>query len=331
MVVALPNSSNDAALNAQLDITRDASIANLRQKSDEVQTQYRDEAAKIADQKERSAEVVQGSLDASRENAALRSEANYKQASKNFQNVQDLAMRHSAANPRDTKLPLDLHRQVVDSTHKFLSAQSDYVSTHPDKASDPAFNIRLAEDGNGGFQLVNGLDPGLAEQEAITRPTQRQDPNEPLVKFIDQPDGTFDAQLITGETFRGFKANENRDAIRKIAESKVNTRRHYENLAQQQQPQQQTQQQAPPQMGNDGNPPDLSDWLAKQTLEGVAKQFGYANSAEFVADQNARYAREQENTALLEQYKNQNTVSEFFMQHPEYPNSDAANAALSRR
>ena len=35
-----------------------------------------------------------------------------------------------------------------------------------------------------------------------------------------------------------------------------------------------------------------------------------------VADQNARYQREQQNNQLLEQYKNQNTVSEFFMQQP---------------
>jgi hypothetical protein len=338
MAIATPSPSNDAALNAQLDITRNASIANLEQKSSEVQQQYREEKARIEDQKQRSAEVVQGTLDAARENAALRSEAEYNQAFKNFQATQDLAMRTSAANPRDTKLPLELHRQVVDSTHKFMAAQADYVSTHPDRASDPNYNIRLAEDGNGGFQLVNGLEPGLAEQVSITRPTQRQDPNEPLVKFIDQPDGTFDAQLITGETFRGFKANENRDAIRKIAESKVNTRRHYENLAQQQQPangqqsQPELQQQAQPQMqpGNDGNPPDLSDWLAQQTLEGVAKRFGYQNSAEFVADQNARYAREQQNNAVLEDYKNRTTVSQFFMEHPDYPQTPQADNALEQ-
>ena len=33
---------------------------------------------------------------------------------------------------------------------------------------------------------------------------------------------------------------------------------------------------------------------------------------------------------VLEQYKNQNTVSEFFMQHPEYPNTDQANNALEQ-
>ena len=47
-----------------------------------------------------------------------------------------------------------------------------------------------------------------------------------------------------------------------------------------------------------------------------------------VADQNARYQREQKNNEVLEQYKNQNTVSQFFMEHPEYPNTDQANAAL---
>jgi hypothetical protein len=236
MAVATPN---DAALNAQLDITRDASIANLRQKSDEVQTQYRDEANKIQDQKQRAAEVVQSGINAALDNAALRSEAEYNQAFKNLQKAEELAMRASAANPRETRLPLELHRQVVESTQKFLSAQSDYVSTHPDKASDPAYNIRLAEDGNGGFQLVNGLDPGLSEQVTITSPNQRQ-PNEPLVTFIDNPDGRFDAKLVTGETFRGFKADENRAAIRTLAESKVNTRRHYENLMQQQTGQQPT-------------------------------------------------------------------------------------------
>ena len=343
MVVALPNSSNDAALNAQLDITRDASIANLRQKSDEVQTQYRDEAAKIQDQKQRSAEVVQSSVNAALDNAALRSEAEYNQAFKNFQTVQDLAMRASAANPRETKLPLELHRQIVESTHKFLSAQSDYVSTHPDKASDPAYNIRLAEDGNGGFQLVNGLDPGLAAQVAITspdeartmpleelrrnvqRPNQRQvNPNEPLVTFIDQPDGTFTAKLVTGETFTGFKADENRDAIRKLAESKVNTRRHYENLAQQQQPAngQQTEPQAQPQVqpGNDpavNSNQSLTDWFLDET----AKRFGYQNGAEMVADQNARYAartEEQRSVGAVQESKHRFSVLHGAPGVPEY-------------
>src|SRR5580692_5572039 len=174
MVVATSNPVNDAALAAQLEISRNAEIANLEQKSSSVQQQYREEKARIESDKQRSAEVVQGTIDAARENAALRSEAEYNQAFTNFQKVGELAMRASAANPRETRLPLELHRQVVESTHKFLSAQSDYVSTHPDKASDPAYNIKLAEDGNGGFQLVNGLDPGLAEQVTIASP----DPNQ---------------------------------------------------------------------------------------------------------------------------------------------------------
>jgi hypothetical protein len=326
MVLATPNSSNDAALNEQLNITRDASIASLEQKSSEVQQQYRDEAAKIADMKQRSAEVVQGSIDAARENAALRSEAEYNQAFKNFQTVQDLAMRTSMANPRETMLPLELHRQVVDSTHKFLHAQSDYVSTHPDKASDPNYNIRLAEDGNGGFQLVDGLDPGLAQQRAIASPDQQQaNPNEPLVTFIDQTDGKVTMKLVTGETFPDLP-NQNRDALRKLGESKVNTRRHFESLLAAQQQPANGQQSQPQAQSPASESPSLTDWFLDET----AKRFGYQNSAEFIADQNARYAREQENNALLEQYKNQNIVSQFFSEHPDYPQTPQSDAALEQ-
>jgi hypothetical protein len=318
MVMATPSPANDAALNEQLNITRDASIANLEQKSSEVQQQYRDEKARIESQKQRSAEVVKGTIDAARENAALRSEAEYNQAFKNFQAVHDLAMRTSVANPRDTKLPLELHRQIVDSTHKFLSAQSDYVSTHPDKASDPAYNIRLAEDGNGGFQLVNGLDPGLSEQRAIASPdpSQRQNPNEPLVTFIDQPDGTFDAKLVTGETFRGFKANENRNAIRTLAESKVNTRRHYESLAQQQQP-------APGQQPTNGQntdpgltanqPFDSQAYLREET----AKAFGFRDAEEMISDYG--FMREQ-----AEKYRILELSSSFHSRNQDFPNTDQA-------
>ena len=350
MAIATPSPANDAALNAQLDITRDASIANIRTQSEETRQQYRDEAARIADQKQRSAEVVQSNINAALDNAAVRSEAEYNQAFKNLQTAQELAVRTSAANPRETRLPLELHRQVVESTQEFLSAQSDYVRTHPDKASDPAYNIKLAEDGNGGFQLVNGLDPGLAEQVTIAspedarampldelrrtvqRPNQRPaNPNEPLVTFIDQPDGKVTMKLATGETFPDLP-NQNRDALRKLGESKVNTRRHYENLVQQQQPTngQQTQPQAQPQPQPANNPTaenqSLTDWFLDET----AKRFGYQNGNEMVADQNARYQREQRNNEVLEQYKNQNIVSQFFMEHPEYPNTDQANAALEQ-
>ena len=53
----------------------------------------------------------------------------------------------------------------------------------------------------------------------------------------------------------------------------------------------------------------LTDWFLDET----AKRFGYQNGAEMVADQNARYQREQQNNQLLEQYKNQNTVSQSFL------------------
>jgi hypothetical protein len=65
-------------------------------------------------------------------------------------------------------------------------------------------------------------------------------------------------------------------------------------------------------------------------FEDTARRFGYSDGAEFLADQKARYQREQQNNELLEQNKNQNTVSQFFMEHPEYPNTDQANNALEQ-
>jgi hypothetical protein len=358
MAIATPSPSNDAALAAQLEISRNAEIANLEQKSSEVQQQYLQEKTRLEDQKQRSAEVVQSGVNAALDNAALRSEAEYNQAFKNLQTAGELATRTSAANPRETRLPLELHRQVVEATQKFLSAQSDYVSTHPDKASDPAYNIQLAEDGNGGFQLVNGLDPGLAEQVTIASPddvrampldelwqlVQRkkngimQNADKPPVSLVDQPDGTFNVVLQSGETFKGFPQSlkgENREAIRRLAEGRVSTQQYYQSLleqavAQQQQPangqQTQPQPQVQPANGAANENQSLTDWFLDET----AKRFGYQNGAEMVADQNARYQREQQNNELLEQYKNQNIVSQFFMEHPEYPNTDQANNALEQ-
>jgi hypothetical protein len=228
MAIATPNSSNDAALNAQLDITRDASIASLRQKSDEVQTQYRDEAAKITDQKQRSAEVVQGTINAARENEALKAEADWRQAVENATAVENAVMEYINA-PADgspkrinynrlTWVPLHLEGDLIRTSQLVLKARDAYLDTHPEERNNPMLQVHLGEDGFAKYG------PELHQQSVIADPNQRQanNPNEPLVTFIDQPDGTFDAKLVTGETFRGFKANENRDAIRKIAESKVN-------------------------------------------------------------------------------------------------------------
>ena len=94
MAIATPSPANDAALNAQLDITRDASIANIRTQSEETRQQYRDEAARIADQKQRSAEVVQSNVNAALDNRAIAAEANYQQAIQNAQAVETAAFQH---------------------------------------------------------------------------------------------------------------------------------------------------------------------------------------------------------------------------------------------
>jgi hypothetical protein len=354
MAIATPSPANDQALNAQLDITRDASIANLRTQSEETRQQYTAEANKIADQKHRSAEVVQSNVNAALDNRAIAAEANYQQAIHNAQAVETAALQNlegSLNYNRLNGLPLNQHADIIRTSQEVLKARDIYLETHPEQRNNPAHQAYIGEDGFVKFGPEMQAQIEIASPEdarampldelrrTVQRPNQRQvNPNEPLVTFIDQPDGTFDAKLVTGETFRGFKADENRDAIRTLAESKVNTRRHYENLAQQQQPangqQTQIQPQEQPQAQPANNPtaegPSLTDYLAQQTMEGVARQFGYENSAEFVADQKARYQREQENNALLETYKNQNIVSQFFMEHPDYPQTPQSDAALEQ-
>jgi hypothetical protein len=352
-----------------LNITRDASIANLEQKSSEVQQQYRDEAAKIADQKQRSAEMVQSTIDAARENSAVKAEADFKQAIENARAVEEAVFEHINA-PADgspkrlnynrlTGIPLHLEADLIRTSQLALKAKDAYIATHPDQRDNPMLDVRLGDDGF----VKYGSE--LQQQSAIASPDESrampldelrqlvqrqkngkmQTADRPAVSLVDEPDGTFNVVLQSGETFKGFPQSlkgENREAIRRLAEGRVSTQAYYQSLLEQavaqqqtangQQPQPQLQQQAQPQMqtGNDGNPPDLSDWLAQQALDGVARQFGYQNSAEFVADQNARYAREQENNALLEQYKNQNTVAQFFSEHPDYPQTPQSDNALEQ-
>jgi hypothetical protein len=333
MAIATPSPANDAALNAQLDITRDASIANLRTQSEETRQQYRDEAARIESQKQRSADVVESNINAALDNRAIAAEANYQQAIHNAQAAETAAFQNLEG-PKVFNynhlngLPLNQHADIVRTSQELLKARDVYLETHPEQRDNPAHQARIGEDGFVKFGPEMQAQIEIASPEdarampldelrrTVQRPNQRRvNPNEPLVTFIDQPDGTFDAKLVTGETFRGFKADENRDAIRKIAESKVNTRRHYESLMQQQpangqqaQVQPQEQPQAQPANNPTAENQSLTDWFLDET----AKRFGYQNGAEMVADQNSRYQREQQNNALLEQFKNQNIVSEFF-------------------
>ena len=139
-------------------------------------------------------------------------------------------------------------------------------------------------------------------------------------------------KLATGETFPGF-AESKPGRIRKIGrEQSQHAETLREPIAAQQQPANGQQPQAATPARNRHNDPavnenqSLTDWFLDET----AKRFGYQNGAEMVADQNARYQREQQNNALLEQYKNQHTVSEFSCSTPNIPNTDHANDALEQ-
>ena len=242
-------------------------------------------------------------------------------------------------------MPLNQHADIVRTSQELLKARDVYLETHPEQRDNPAHQARIGEDGfvKFGPELQAQIEIASPDElrampldelrRTVQRPNQRQvNPNEPLVTFIDQPDGKVTMKLATGETFPDLP-NQNRDALRKLGESKVNTRRHYENLAQQQQPAngQQAQPQSQPEAQqantpavNENQNQSLTDWFLDET----AKRFGYQNGAEMVADQNARYQRDQQNSAVLEQVKNQMTVQEFLANHPEYPNTDQANNAL---
>ena len=253
--------------------------------------------------------MVQSNVNAALDNRAIAAEANYQQAIQNAQAVETAAFQNlerSLNYNRLNGLPLNQHADIIRTSQELLKARDVYLETHPEQRNNPAHQARIGEDGfvKFGPELQAQIEIASPEdarampldelRRTVQRPNQRQfNPNEPLVTFIDRPDGTFDAKLVTGETFRGFKANENRDAIRKIAESKVNTRRHYENLVQQQpangqqtQVQPQEQPQAQPANNPTAENQSLTDWFLDET----AKRFGYQNGAEMVADQNARYA-----------------------------------------
>jgi hypothetical protein len=182
--------------------------------------------------------------------------------------------------------------------------------------------------------------------QTIRQPVQRQkngkmqNADRPAVSLVDQPDGTFNVVLQSGETFKGFPQSlkgENREAILRLAQGRVSTQQYYQSLLeqavqQQQQPvngqQTQVQPQELPQAQPANNPTTENQSLTDWFLDETAKRFGYQNGNEMVADQNARYQREQKNNEVLEQYKNQNTVSQFFMEHPDYPQTPQADNAL---
>jgi hypothetical protein len=347
MAIATPSPANDATLNAQLEITRNAEIANLEQKSSEVRQQYLEGKALIESQKQRSAEVVQSSVNAARDNRALAAEANFRQAVKNAEAIEN-AVFQKLGSPAEginynrlNGVPLNMHADIIRTGQEVLKARDVYLETHPEARDNPALQTHIGEDG---FVKYG---PELRQQEAIAspdelrtmpldelrrnvqRPNQRQvNPDEPLARLVDQSDGSFDLVLQTGETFKGFRGSENRDAVRKLGESKVQTRRHYESLAQQlpqpQQPANGQQTQQPPANAQRADPAftanqpfDSQAYLREET----AKAFGFKDAEEMISDYG--FMREQ-----AEKYRILELSSSFHSRNQDFPNTDQAVAAL---
>ena len=130
-------------------------------------------------------------------------------------------------------------------------------------------------------------------------------------------------RLATGETFPDLP-NQNRDALRKLGESKVNTRRHYENLMQQQQPANYQQPQQQPANGQHSDPGltanqpfDSQAYLREET----AKAFGFKDAEEMISDYG--FMREQ-----AEKYRILELSTSFHSRNQDFPNTEQAVEAL---
>ena len=134
-------------------MNRKADLQMVREKSDEVQTQYRDEAARIEDQKQRSAEMVQSTVNAAIDNRAVTAEANFRQAIQNAQAVEN-AVYQQLGSPADginynrlNGVPLHLHADIVRTTQEVVKARDAYLATHPEERDNPALQVHIGEDG----------------------------------------------------------------------------------------------------------------------------------------------------------------------------------------
>jgi len=133
------------------------------------------------------------------------------------------------------------------------------------------------------------------------------------------PDGKVEVKLETGEIFTGDPL----EVTAKLADSKVETRRHYEAkevelLTRQQQldTQQQTSTQQQPQSQE-------AQWQA-YILDQTAKGLGYPNAEAYKAD----LAKVKGVTAEVE---NQVIAANFMNACPDFPNTPEAIAAISKR
>jgi hypothetical protein len=155
-----------------------------------------------------------------------------------------------------------------------------------------------------------------------------QTADRPAVSLVDEPDGTFNVVLQSGEVFKGFPQSlkgENREAIRRLAEGRVSTQAYYQSLLEQAvaQPQQPADVQQP--TNGQHTDPDLT---ANQPFdsqaylrEETAKAFGFQNAEEMISDYG--FMREQ-----AEKYRILELSSSFHSRNQDFPNTDKAVEAL---
>jgi hypothetical protein len=101
--------------------------------------------------------MVQSTIDAARENSAVKAEADFKQAIENARAVEEAVFEHINA-PADgspkrlnynrlTGIPLHLEADLIRTSQLALKAKDAYIATHPDQRDNPMLDVRLGDDG----------------------------------------------------------------------------------------------------------------------------------------------------------------------------------------
>lgn len=134
------------------------------------------------------------------------------------------------------------------------------------------------------------------------------------------PDGKIEVKLETGETFAGDPL----EVTAKLADSKVETRRHFEakekELEEKYRQPPQTQVQQPPAVQPTEQEKQLQDYLIEQT----AKALGFTNADEYRSKLN-------QVVKVTAEVENQVVASNFLATCPDFPNTPEAIDAISKK
>ena len=97
-----------------------------------------------------------GTINAARENEALKAEADFRQAVENGHAVENAVLEYINASPdgskhinynRLTGVPLHLEGDLIRTSQITLKARDAYLDTHPEERNNPMLPVHIGEDG----------------------------------------------------------------------------------------------------------------------------------------------------------------------------------------